>query len=216
MLWKHLERVEGVDLHLLISKNGKAKGWQYLLGLLLQMIRLDLRNTLLTWNFIIKNKLRVSVKPFHDPKNISWISKQSFDVGLHAAGIIYRKKLIDCFSKGILNSHIGILPKYRGRSVMEWSIFEGNPTGISTFFVDEGIDTGSHIVFQKTIDISRFRDITQAKNYLFSLNGEMFAEALRVLNDPKHKPIYQKKEEGKRYYVMSELFAGVVAHLLKS
>jgi methionyl-tRNA formyltransferase len=215
-LWKRLEGLEGVDLHVLISKNGKVKGWRYLLGLLLQMIRVDLRNTLLTWNVIRKKKLHVSVKPLHHPKNISWISKQSFDVGLHAAGVIYRKKLIDCFSKGILNSHIGILPKYRGRSVMEWSVFEGNPTGISTFFIDEGIDTGSHIVFRKTIDISRFKDIAQAKNYLFSLNGEMFAEALRMLNDPEYKPIYQKNEEGKRYYVMSKLFEDVVTHLLKS
>lgn len=215
-LWKRLEGVEGVDLYLLISKNGKVKGWRYLLGLLLQMIQFDLRNTLLTWNVIIKNKLRISAKPLHDPKNISWISKQSFDVGLHATGVIYRKKLIDCFSKGILNPHIGILPKYRGRSVMEWSIFEGNPTGISTFFIDEGIDTGPHIVFRKRIDISKFKDITQAKNYLFSLNGEMFAEALRMLNDPQYKPIYQKREEGKRYYLMSELFGGVVTHLLKS
>jgi len=215
-LWRRLEGVEGVDFHLLISKNGKVKGWRYLLGLVLQMIQFDLRNTLLTLNVILKSKLRISVKPLHDPKNISWISKQSFDVGLHAAGVIYRKKLIDCFSKGILNPHIGILPKYRGRSVMEWSVFEGNPTGISIFFIDEGIDIGSHIVFRKTIDISQFKDITQAKNYLFSLDGEMFAEALRMLNDPEYIPIYQKKEEGKRYYVMSKLFEDVVTHLLKS
>ncbi len=97
---------------------------------------------------------------------------------------------------------------------MEWSILRGDRTGITTFFVDEGIDTGERIVLWKVVDVSRFTDVTSARGYLFSLDGEMFAEALAALQEPDFKPMRQTAGEGKRYYVMSRLFSGVVDRIL--
>jgi methionyl-tRNA formyltransferase len=128
-------------------------------------------------------------------------------------GVIYRKPVIDCFRRGILNAHIGLLPGYRGRSVMEWSLLEGRPTGVTVFFVDEGIDTGSTIVLRREIPVDRFRDVASAKAHLFSLDADLFAEALDLLEDTGFSPLLNDRS-GRRYYVMSRLFSGVVESIL--
>ncbi|HEV7844180.1 MAG TPA: formyltransferase family protein, partial [Pyrinomonadaceae bacterium] len=76
------------------------------------------------------------------PRTLKRLEKLKLDVGLHKAGVIYREATINAFRLGILNPHIGILPRYRGRSVMEWALLEGGPIGITVFFIDTGIDTG--------------------------------------------------------------------------
>ena len=81
--------------------------------------------------------------PFHDRKSVDTLAKLKLDVGLHKAGVIYRDATINAFRFGILNHHIGLLPAYRGRSVLEWSILQGDPVGITVFFIDTGIDTSS-------------------------------------------------------------------------
>src|SRR5436305_11718144 len=95
--------------------------------------------------------------------------------------VIYRRPAIEAFRLGILNAHIGLLPRYRGRSVMEWSLLNGDPTGVTTFFVDEGIDTGARIVLRQHVDVYDCPEVDDAKRYLFSLDGAMYAEALRRL-----------------------------------
>jgi methionyl-tRNA formyltransferase len=97
---------------------------------------------------------------------------------------------------------------------MEWTILQGDKTGITTFFIDEGIDTGSRIVFRKKIDISSFRDVASAKAYLFSFDAEMYARALELLQRADFAPAHQGISDGKRYYVMSRLFTGVVERIL--
>ncbi|MFN8374589.1 MAG: formyltransferase family protein [Anaerolineae bacterium] len=143
------------------------------------------------------------------------LQKQTLDVGLHATGVIYKNRLLECFRLGLLNPHLGILPRYRGRSVMEWSIFYGDATGITTFFIDEGIDTGERIVLRQEVSVKAYKDITEAKNYLFALDAKMFAEALQKLQQPTYQPILQKPEDGIRFYVMSDLFRSVVTQMMK-
>ena len=44
---------------------------------------------------------------------------------------------------GTLNAHYGLLPRYRGMNVTEWSIYHDDPVGVSVHWVDSGIDTGA-------------------------------------------------------------------------
>lgn len=47
---------------------------------------------------------------------------------------------------GTFNLHASILPKYRGAAPINWAIINGETkTGVTTFFIDEQIDTGSII-----------------------------------------------------------------------
>src|SRR5262245_65657619 len=44
---------------------------------------------------------------------------------------------------GSICFHPSLLPKYRGRSAINWALIKGeSKTGVSLFWVDEGIDTG--------------------------------------------------------------------------
>ena len=55
---------------------------------------------------------------------------------------------------GTFNLHASLLPQYRGAAPINWAIINGEKeTGVSTFFIDEKIDTGA-IIFQKSIPIS--------------------------------------------------------------
>lgn len=163
---------------------------------------------------VARGRLRCTGHRLHDARTLEWLRRLESDVGLHDAGLIYRRRLIDCFRLGILNPHIGILPAYRGRSVMEWSILHGDPTGITTFFVDEGIDTGPNIVLRETVPVDDHPTVDAAKAHLFSLDLEMFARALGRLVRQATPAFVQRPEEGRRFYVMSELFRGVVQDIL--
>jgi methionyl-tRNA formyltransferase len=152
-------------------------------------------------------------KPLHDPETIARLKEMQLDVGLHKSGNIYRRDTINCFRAGILNAHIGLLPKYRGRSVMEWSMVQGDPVGVSVFFLDEGIDTGERIVFSETVDVSHFKNIGDAKQYLFDLDAKFYRRAIERLQAASAS-FDRNDDSGRRYYVMSKLLQGVAEECL--
>lgn len=154
-------------------------------------------------------------RPFHDQKSVATLKKLRLDVGLHKAGVIYRDVTIDSFRLGILNHHIGILPAYRGRSVLEWSILQGHPVGVTVFFIDAGIDTGARILISEEVDVSGCKSVAAAKQYLFDLDRVFFPKALALLSESS--PSFQLNDgTGSRYFVMSKLFEGVVDRLLQA
>ncbi len=54
---------------------------------------------------------------------------------------------------GTFNLHASLLPDYRGAAPINWAIINGEQkTGVTTFFIDEKIDTG-HIIFQEEVAI---------------------------------------------------------------
>ena len=152
--------------------------------------------------------------PLHDERSVATLKQLKLDVGLHKAGVIYRDVTIDAFRLGILNHHIGLLPAYRGRSVVEWSVLQGDPIGITVFFIDTGIDTGSRVLISEEVDISSCKSIAEAKQYLFDLDRVYFRKALAMLSESK--PSFQLNDgSGPRYFVMSKLFQEVVDRLLQ-
>ena len=152
---------------------------------------------------------------FHNQESIATLKQLKLDVGLHKAGVIYRDATIDSFRLGILNHHIGILPAYRGRSVLEWSILQGDAVGVTVFFIDTGIDTGPRLLMSEEVDIRGYKSVAEAKEYLFNLDRVFFRKALALLAGSK--PSFQLNDgTGPRYFVMSKLFQGVVERLLQT
>tara|TARA_R110000796_G_scaffold88850_2_gene191744 strand:- start:6074 stop:6997 length:924 start_codon:yes stop_codon:yes gene_type:complete len=55
---------------------------------------------------------------------------------------------------GTFNLHASLLPDYRGAAPINWAIINGETkTGVTTFFIDDKIDTGE-IILQSEIDIN--------------------------------------------------------------
>lgn len=152
--------------------------------------------------------------PLEHPANLARLEKLNLDVGLHKSGVIYREPVINLFRLGILNPHIGLLPAYRGRHVMEWSLLQGDPVGVTLFFVDSGIDTGERIVLSEVVDIRNCKSIEQAKQQLFDADARLFRRAVQKLQSDE-TTFGHNDGSGRRYYVMSKLFRSVVEQLVK-
>jgi methionyl-tRNA formyltransferase len=161
-----------------------------------------------------QRKLIILRRPLDDSKSIERLKSINCYVGLHAANVIYRELVISVFEMGILNAHIGILPKYRGRSVVEWSILQGDPTGVTVFFIDSGIDTGRRIILHKVIAAEGWNDVGRFKEMLFGSDARLYRIALEALMQPGFQFKDNNTSEGKRYYVMSKMFVEAVNEIL--
>ena len=196
-----------IEYRSVVSRNGRPR-WRFAAAVAVDVLRAPgLLGRLVSGECLLSDDLE-------SPRTLRFLRTCGADVGLHATSVIYRRAVIEPFRLGILNPHIGLLPEYRGRSVMEWSVLRGDATGISTFFIDEGIDTGQEIVLRKTFDPSGFSDRASFKSFLFDQDAEMFRQALELLTDPGFAPQRQDPGDGRRWFVMSELFGRVVDGLL--
>jgi methionyl-tRNA formyltransferase len=167
------------------------------------------RGGLKSLRLILRRKVVLFPRALDHTDTLERLKKLKLDVGLHKAGVIYREATIKTFRLGILNPHIGILPGYRGRNVMEWALLEGGPVGITVFLIDSGIDTGERIVLREEVDINGCKSIKEAKQYLFDLDALFFRRSLELLRSENFE--YKLNDNsGRRYYVMSKLFQSVV------
>lgn len=85
-----------------------------------------------------------------------------------AGNEIFKRPFIDLAPLGCLNLHTALLPKYRGLMPSFWVLKNREKeTGVSVFYVDEGIDSGP-ILVQKTIAIENMnqRDLIKATKFL--------------------------------------------------
>lgn len=64
-----------------------------------------------------------------------------------AFGQILPKSILDIPKFGCVNVHVSLLPKYRGAAPINWVIINGeDKTGVTTMYMDEGLDTGDMIL----------------------------------------------------------------------
>ncbi len=60
-----------------------------------------------------------------------------------AYGRILKKDVLSTTKRGFLNAHFSLLPKYRGAAPVQWALVNGETeTGVTLFWLDEGMDTG--------------------------------------------------------------------------
>jgi methionyl-tRNA formyltransferase len=68
-----------------------------------------------------------------------------------AFGQILPKAVLDAPTRGSINIHASLLPKYRGAAPIQWALIRGETeTGITTFQMDPGMDTGDVLLMRAT------------------------------------------------------------------
>jgi methionyl-tRNA formyltransferase len=68
-----------------------------------------------------------------------------------AFGQILPKAVLDAPARGSINVHASLLPRYRGAAPIAWAIIrEERETGITTFQMDPGMDTGPMLLREAT------------------------------------------------------------------
>jgi methionyl-tRNA formyltransferase len=87
-------------------------------------------------------------------ENIARLKAENPDLLVSIAGNqIFKRKLLDLAPHGCINLHTALLPKYRGLMPSFWVLRHNEKrTGVSVFFVDEGIDSGP-IIVQNSLEI---------------------------------------------------------------
>lgn len=98
---------------------------------------------------------------------------------------------------GTFNLHASLLPEYRGAAPINWAIINGETkTGVTTFFINEKIDTGS-ILLQEQIDIASTMDVGQLHDELMILGSKLIIKTLRLLQSANYKLVVQPKNDKK-------------------
>ena len=82
---------------------------------------------------------------------------------------------------GTFNLHASLLPNYRGAAPINWAIINGETkTGVTTFFIDDKIDTGAMILSKETpISISENAGVLHDR--LMDLGCEAVTETLSLI-----------------------------------
>jgi methionyl-tRNA formyltransferase len=86
-------------------------------------------------------------------------------------------------SLGTFNLHASLLPEYRGAAPINWAIINGeNKTGVTTFFIDDKIDTGE-IILSKEIDIDVNENAQQLHDKLIELGKSAVIDTLQSIEN---------------------------------
>jgi methionyl-tRNA formyltransferase len=94
---------------------------------------------------------------------------------------------------GTFNLHASLLPNYRGAAPINWAIINGeHKTGVSTFFIDEKIDTGA-MILQKEQTILPNETVGELHDKLMHLGSGLVIETVQLIEQGTVKTIPQPK-----------------------
>ena len=96
---------------------------------------------------------------------------------------------------GTINLHASLLPNYRGAAPINWAIINGETkTGVTTFFIDDKIDTGAMIANSElTIDTNE--NAGQLHDRLMLLGSETIIKTLELIENDQAQPKIQNDLE---------------------
>lgn len=105
---------------------------------------------------------------------------------------------------GTFNLHASLLPDYRGAAPINWAIINGETkTGVTTFFIDDKIDTGA-IILKKEIEIETDESAGQLHDRLMNLGSEAVIETLHLISSDNVQLTKQTLEETKTAYKLNK------------
>ena len=113
-----------------------------------------------------------------------------------AYGLILPQVILDAPSRGCLNIHASLLPRWRGAAPIHRAIMAGDAqTGVCIMQMEAGLDTGP-VLLRDTLDIGAEETTAQLHDRLAAMGARLIVEALAQLDDlaPEVQP-----EEGVVY-----------------
>ena len=84
-------------------------------------------------------------------------------------------------SLGTFNLHASLLPNYRGAAPINWAIINGeSKTGVTSFFIDDKIDTGA-MILSSEIEIGETENAGQLHDRLMDLGSKTVIDTLKLI-----------------------------------
>ncbi len=98
---------------------------------------------------------------------------------------------------GTFNLHASLLPDYRGAAPINWAIINGEKTsGVTTFFINEKIDTGA-IILQKAVNITEKENVGELHDKLMKIGSGLVTKTVALIDGDKVHIKEQELKEGK-------------------
>lgn len=98
---------------------------------------------------------------------------------------------------GTFNLHASLLPEYRGAAPINWAIINGETkTGVTTFFIDDKIDTGE-IILQTETEIKDNEIVGELHDKLMHLGADLVLKTVDLISEGNVTTIKQPELEEK-------------------
>jgi len=99
-----------------------------------------------------------------------------------AFGQLLPKAVLNVPPRGSVNVHASLLPRYRGAAPIAWALIRGETeTGVTTFLMDEGMDTGP-ILLQEATRIEPNETAEELAARLSRLGASLLLKTLEALD----------------------------------
>lgn len=132
-------------------------------------------------------------KSINSPESLGVLRSLNLDLLVTAAfGQLLRPAVLNLPRLGCINVHASLLPKYRGAAPINWALINGErETGVTTFLMDEGMDTGP-ILLQRRVEVGPEETAGELEERLALLGAELAVETVEKLwrgeIEPKPQP----------------------------
>lgn len=112
-----------------------------------------------------------------------------------AFGQILPKGILEIPKFGCINVHVSLLPKYRGAAPINWVIINGEEkTGVTTMYMDEGLDTGD-MILKTEVNLDENITAGELHDKMMNIGAETLKETLRLIEEGNVPREVQNHEE---------------------
>ncbi len=142
--------------------------------------------------FALENNLPLlQPEKLKSPEFISQLKEYNADLFVVVAFRMLPKDVWTLPRCGTINLHAALLPEYRGAAPINHAIINGETeTGITTFFIDEDIDTGK-IIMQEKCQILPEDNIGTLYDKLMEIGAEAVCKTVDIIAEGKVNAIEQ-------------------------
>ncbi len=142
--------------------------------------------------FALKHSLKVlQSENLKDEKFIAELKSLLPELIVVVAFRILPKEVFTIPPLGTINLHASLLPKYRGAAPINWAIINGEiETGVTTFFINEKVDTGN-IILQRKVRIEPDETAGELHDKLSMIGAEVLLETVKLIESGNVNPIPQ-------------------------
>lgn len=146
--------------------------------------------------FALKNKIPVLTPvSLRDEDFISQLKKVDPDLFVIVAFRILPREVFQIPRKGSFNLHGSLLPKYRGAAPIQWALINGDKeTGVTTFFLDDKVDTGK-IILKKVLPIDPEDNFGTLHDKMMILGADTVLETVNLIDDGFYELASQDNSE---------------------
>jgi methionyl-tRNA formyltransferase len=120
----------------------------------------------------------IEIDDLKDPEAANTLKGLGAELWVVVAFPIIPDALLEIPLLGTVNLHASLLPRYRGAAPIQWALIEGaSVTGVTTFFIDAGVDTGA-ICLQRETEIETEETAGELSERLSGLGAQLMLETL--------------------------------------